>query len=396
MPSSNSRALWLVAALALFGSWPRRAGAQEKAQGFAVDRLYASGPGGGWLVMDTLDLRGGLGGDLSLTTEYAHDPLRVRTSSGSQNLTVVQDEAIADFGFAATYDRFRLYLNLDWPLDVSGNSGVVGSYQFTAPNSGQPFTPSGVNPSTAPDAFADARIGFDARIVGTARSPFRLGAGAQLLVPSPNTPRAEYLTDGDFRGMARILFAGDVGLLGYAGQLGVHIRSLDDAPIPGSPEGSELVFGVALGPRFALGRAGKLALVVGPEVFGETAFRNFLGSATGLEGLMTGRVEGTADDGAQVRVKLGAGGGLDARFGTPEWRMVFAIELFDHHGDRDHDGVSDSKDACPDTPGVKTQDPKTNGCPPAPEVKPEPVAPKVEEEPAPVMPSPANAPPPSQ
>jgi outer membrane protein OmpA-like peptidoglycan-associated protein len=32
--------------------------------------------------------------------------------------------------------------------------------------------------------------------------------------------------------------------------------------------------------------------------------------------------------------------------------------------DRDHDGILDADDACPDVPGVKTDDPKTNGCPP--------------------------------
>jgi OOP family OmpA-OmpF porin len=31
--------------------------------------------------------------------------------------------------------------------------------------------------------------------------------------------------------------------------------------------------------------------------------------------------------------------------------------------DRDHDSVYDDEDACPDVPGVRTEDPKTNGCP---------------------------------
>jgi outer membrane protein OmpA-like peptidoglycan-associated protein len=31
--------------------------------------------------------------------------------------------------------------------------------------------------------------------------------------------------------------------------------------------------------------------------------------------------------------------------------------------DRDKDGVFDSEDACPDVPGIRTSDPKTNGCP---------------------------------
>ena len=31
--------------------------------------------------------------------------------------------------------------------------------------------------------------------------------------------------------------------------------------------------------------------------------------------------------------------------------------------DRDNDGIADDEDACPDTPGIATQDPATNGCP---------------------------------
>jgi OmpA-OmpF porin, OOP family len=33
--------------------------------------------------------------------------------------------------------------------------------------------------------------------------------------------------------------------------------------------------------------------------------------------------------------------------------------------DRDRDGIADADDACPDVPGVRTADPKTNGCPKA-------------------------------
>ncbi len=34
-------------------------------------------------------------------------------------------------------------------------------------------------------------------------------------------------------------------------------------------------------------------------------------------------------------------------------------------GDRDRDGIFDDEDACPDVPGVRTNDPKTSGCPPS-------------------------------
>ena len=231
---SFRRSLFAILALTVITTWRSPAAAQQQAQGFAVDRLYPSAPGGGWIVMDTLDRTEGLGGVVGLTAWYAHDPHLVRTSDGSQRLAVVSDEALASFAFAVSYDRWKLYLNLDMPLDVEGNGGNVGSYQFTAPNSNLPFTPSGVNPSTAPDAFADARVGLDVRLLGETRSAFRLGAGAQLLVSTPNTPESEYLTDGALRAMGRLLFAGDIASFSSAWRRVRDCRSAIEGQWPSS------------------------------------------------------------------------------------------------------------------------------------------------------------------
>jgi hypothetical protein len=359
MPSSRRhRAKGLVALILAAGavtSFAKVAGAQQQAQGFALERFYPSAPGGGWFVMDDLDLRGGLGGAAAMTVGYARAPLVVK--SGSQSLAVVSEQAFADFGFAITYERFRLYMNLDAPLVVHGDTApggtIIGNTSYTSPALGLGGTP---------DTLADARFGFDVRLLGTPRSRFRLGAGAQIFVPTAK--QSDYDTDGTVRSMIRLLAAGDLGCFTYAGQLGVYVRPLDDASTPGSPQGSELLFGAAAGLRLPVAPSGHTALVVGPEAYGETAFRSFFGSATtGLEGLFSARVEGTRGDGPELRVKLGAGGGIDANFGAPDWRVVFGIEVFDHSGDRDHDGVTDSHDACPDTPGVKSHDPYTNGCP---------------------------------
>jgi hypothetical protein len=295
--------------------------AQQPAQGFAVDRFYPSAAGGGWFVMDDLDVHGGLGGVAAITTGYARSPLRV--TDGVQHVAVVSDQMVTDLGFAATYDRWRLYLDLDAPLLTQGTCGgpcTVGGYQLTSPS---------LDPASHPDTFSDARIGVDARILGDARGAFRLGAGAQLFLPEGN--RADYDTDGTVRAMVRALAAGDHGLFTYAAQLGVHIRPLDDAPAPGSPQGSELLFGAAAGGRFPVSRDGATLVVVGPEVYGETAFRSFFGpTATGVEGLVTGRLERIPTVGRKWRVKLGGGGGLDPHFGAAEWRAVIGVELFDH------------------------------------------------------------------
>src|SRR5208283_1314318 len=107
---SNSRSAAAVALLSA-ALWSASAQAQQPAQGFALERFYPSAAGGGWFVMDDLDIHGGFGGAMALTLGYAHDPLVL--SSGTQHLAVVSDEALADIGLAATYDGFRLSLNLE-------------------------------------------------------------------------------------------------------------------------------------------------------------------------------------------------------------------------------------------------------------------------------------------
>ena len=288
--------------------------AQQPANGFALERLYTSAPGGGWIVMDSLDMHGGFGGAVELTTGYENDPLRVQ--AGGQSLAVVSSEAFTDLGLAGTYDRYRVYANFTVPLRLTGYSGTVGDYAYTAPD---------VNLRSNPDNLADIRLGFDARLLGDYRSPFRLGASAQIFIP--NDSRVNYDTDDRIRAMARLLFAGDEGIFTYAGQVGVHIRPLNDYPIPGSPQGSEFLFGIAGGVKIPVGLAKRI--VVGPEVYGASAFRSFMQAAeTDKEWLISTRFEGTGDSGRQARLKLGVGGGINPQFGAPKWRVVLAVEFF--------------------------------------------------------------------
>jgi hypothetical protein len=303
----------LLAGFVLLSFWPLLAEAQQQAEGFAVERLYQSAPGAGWFVMDDLDMSGRLGGAVSLTSGYARNPL-VITGPDGKKLAVVSEEAFADFGAAITHDRFRGYIDFPVPLVLSGTSGTLGQYQFTAPS---------VTFGSNPDSVSDPRIGFDVRLLGEPGSLLRLGAGAQLIFPNGN--RSDYVTDDKYRAMFRFLAAGDAGKFTYAGQLGVHVRTLNDAPVPGSPNGSEFLYGISAGRRFA-GSNG-WAVVAGPEIFGETAFRAFFSGETGTEALLTGRFEHTGT-GRNLRVKLGVGHALVQDFGAAQWRVVFGVEMF--------------------------------------------------------------------
>jgi hypothetical protein len=313
--SHRSCAHALLAGLLLLIFWPPLAAAQQQPAGFAVERLYQSAPGGGWFVMDDLDISGRLGGAVELTSGYARNPL-VITGPDGQKLAVVSEEAFFDIGAAITYDRFRGYINFPTPLLLSGTSGTLGAYQFTAPS---------VSLGTNPDTISDPRIGVDARLLGEPGSLLRLGAGAQLIFPSGN--RADYVSDARYRAMFRFLAAGDAGAFRYAGQLGVHLRPLNDAPVPGSPNGSEFLYGISGGRRFA-GPSG-WAFIAGPEIFGETAFHAFFSGETGTEALFTGRLEQTGTE-HNLRIKLGVGHALQQNFGAAQWRIVYGVELFGH------------------------------------------------------------------
>lgn len=309
---STSRRAAVLLALAAAALAAQEVRAQQQAQGFAAERLSLDAAGGGWFVTDDLAMRGEPGGAASLTVGFAHRAVEIR--EGGQRLPVVQSQSFANVGLAVTYKVLRLYVNVPSPLYVAGRTGTVGAWQFTAP---------AANLEQNPDSVSDVQIGVNARLFGGPSSAVRLGAGAQLIVPSAD--RADYVTDGTYRGAARLMAAGDAGWFSYAAQVGVHIRPLNDAPVPGSPRGSELLFGVAAGARLPLGGG---SVVLGPEGFGATALHSlFASSATALETLLTARYEGASSGSMQLAFKLGIGAGLHPQFGAPQWRAVAGVEV---------------------------------------------------------------------
>src|ERR1700744_400008 len=69
------------------------AGAQQQPAGFAVERLYQSAPGGGWFVMDDLNIGADLGGAISVSSGYARNPLVISSPDSAQKLAVVSQDA---------------------------------------------------------------------------------------------------------------------------------------------------------------------------------------------------------------------------------------------------------------------------------------------------------------
>ena len=287
--------------------------------GYAVERLTQASAGGGWIVSDSLSWGPGLGGAVNFSTGYSHLPLTIAVPGQGERLAVVSDQAFAEIGLAVSWQWLRFSAQFSSPLVATGQDGAVGDSTFAAPH---------VDLQQNPDTISDVHLSLDARIYGEYGSPFRLGVGGQLILPS-GEPK-DYLSDGTYRGRLRVFAAGERSWLTWAAQLGVHLRPRDDSPMPGGPLGSELLFAGAAGAKIPLGTS-SWQVCVGPELFGATALRSaFSREATALEALLSARAETTGEEGVQLRVKLGIGVGLVPAFGAPAWRLVLAVEGFGH------------------------------------------------------------------
>jgi outer membrane protein OmpA-like peptidoglycan-associated protein len=213
----------------------------------------------------------------------------------------------------------------------------------------------------------DPRIGLLVRIFGQPdASPFSLSLGGQVWVPLRKftDSLAPTSSDQDVRVLPKLVLGG----------YGHHVRwsftgaflyrpeaRLGTLGPEGSTAGSELQFGAAISyadkeRRFAIGPEAMMATMLIPN----NAFKP---DATSLEVLL-GAHYNVAN---QVQLGLGGGIGLLRQPGTPDFRMLLRVAyapIRKGGADRDRDGIADSEDACPDDPGVRTGNPRTNGCPP--------------------------------
>ncbi len=343
------RLLGLVAA-SLIVSLAADASADE-ATGFALDRFDPAERGSNWFVLDSLDFRGHNRHAAGDVTEFAYKPLVIYNGDGSERAAVVKLQSFTHLGSSVVmWDRVRFGFNLPVLFWQKGEVGHIGSTRYEASDN---------------STVGDLRVSGDVRLYGQYGDPVTVAAGLALWFPTGD--RASYTGDDKFRASPRVMIAGDRGPLAWSGRLSFDYRS-HDATFAGSPMGSEVRFGLAAGLRTP-----DRTLLVGPELYGATGVSDgdavFAKATTPMELLIGAHYRLSPD----MHIDLGFGPGITRGYGTPLMRGVIAIEWNPRYEppakpvpDRDQDAIADSVDACPELPGIWTDDPRANGCPPPP------------------------------
>jgi OmpA-OmpF porin, OOP family len=385
-----------VAAVALAGaSAPRDARAQAKT--FHLDRLEVPGaPDDGIaLFRPTTNPRNIFYGQLAIG--YSLRPLKVRNITTdtavlarTDRSAVIQDQftIYASTGFQIL-DRATIGVTFPWSPIQSGGNPDYGTGNVQGPGQSRTTLVSPGGPTAS-----DLRIDLRGTIVRT--EDRKSLVGAQLSIFAPTGTRSDL--GGDNGAAALVMFSGEhtVKWLTLVANLGLHFRprhTIND-PVAGS--------GLGVGNEWRWGVGGFVPLKdgkyrIGATIFGQTGIESddligdtfFKKANTPIEWQVEGRMRfGPAD-----HWWVGAGGGsrlFTNAYGAPDMRLIALLGTYvpildsnaksperraeqrarwreAHLSDRDHDGIPDDIDACPDEAEDHLGNDPNDGCPMPPD-----------------------------
>lgn len=332
-----------------------------------------------------------------LALGYSLRPLKVRNITQDTSVlartdrtSVIQDQftVYGSAGFQLL-DRATFGVTFPWSPIQDGGNPNYGAGDVQGPGGTRSTVVSPGGPSAS-----DLRLDFRGTLV---RSDDRKSAfGAQISVFAPTGSSANF--GGDNGTAAMIMFTGEhtIKFITLAANIGVHFRPRHAINDPNGGSG----LGIGNEWRWALGgfipiKDGKYRL--GATIFGSTGIEsdNIIGDTffrkenTPIEW----QVEGRMKFGPSDHWWVGAGGGSRLfvnAYGTPDFRVVGLLGAYipildsdaksperkaelrarwrnERMSDRDHDGIPDDIDACPDDAEDHQGNDPNDGCPMPPD-----------------------------
>jgi outer membrane protein OmpA-like peptidoglycan-associated protein len=309
------------------------------ADGLALDRFDPAPAGDRLFGVPSPYAAGSPDLHLMLLADYAHNPLVIKTLPSGNNVgAVVKNQLFLHLdGGVSLWDR--LFLNVDLPVGFEGGDSPTAA--------GQPFS----SPSGA--VLGDLRLGFRVRLWGEYHDPFQIAVGGYLWAPTG--AKDAFVSTGSVRGLPQLIVGGRIAeRVIWSGALGPEIQAAET--YAGVGQGTQFKWGAGAGVLLLDNRH----LQLGAELYGDLTPRDLQKRSTNAELLFHVRYR-VIDD---LEIGAGAGPGLSAGIGTPDVRSILMVAYTpEQKRDRDHDGIPDVDDACPDVPGVHSDDPSKNGCP---------------------------------
>jgi outer membrane protein OmpA-like peptidoglycan-associated protein len=327
---------WLAATCV----WVAPAWAQDEARGDVQNFEPAVGPGAIFSVegADTLGSMKFLAG---LGFNYASAPLVSVSASGDETRIVDQQLALNLMGGFGVADLVQVDVLM--PLYPVNNVTIQGDDR------------SGF-------AVGDLQVRAKGALLSSADGP--VGLGLQLGVGAPTGNSEAFVGAGGFAVTPELIADTRVGPVLLALNLGARFKPTIE--LSNQEQGSELRYGA--GAQWGLMDG---LLDVGAELFGRTPFAQaFSPDSTPLEGL----VGVTLNTPVGLSVSTGAGGGLVAGYGSPEFRAFVNLTYdnepreplepeIDPTQDTDEDGIPDVTDKCVDEPEDVDTFEDEDGCP---------------------------------
>lgn len=335
--------LCVAVGAAAVGSTLAPASALAQQEGMALNRFEPAPAGDRFFGVENPYPGDSLMPHLIVYGDYAHNPLvLVREVDGEQDeLGAVVEHQLhlhigASFGL---FDWAALSLSLPIAVFQQGEDPGFGSARLVSPDGAQ---------------VGDLRLGAKVRIWGEAYDPFQIGVGGYVWFPTGPSGEGSFVGDGSVRGQPQLLLGGQYEWLLWSLTAGPEFRASQE--VLGTTQGTMMHWG-----------AGLAALVgpeqqvqIGPEVNVAAVFDGLEARNTNAEGLLGIKWRFVSF----MEAGLAAGPGFSTGIGTPDFRGVFSLAFTPKpKRDRDGDGIEDADDACPDVPGVESDDPAKNGCP---------------------------------
>jgi outer membrane protein OmpA-like peptidoglycan-associated protein len=317
--------------------------AAQEAQGFALDRFRPAPTTEDGLALSLPRTLGHLRPGAALTLDYAHQPLVLSVTDEDPEGAIVKHRLVGHVvGALGLGERFELFLHVPLTLVQSGDNPSLGGIGFPEPDD---------------VSFGDISVGGSVRLVGDDLGAFQLGLQGAVTLPSGNDDGLS--GDDGVPAEGRLSAAYHLEHWSFAANLGGRYRPAADY---GSARiGSELLFGLG-----AYVRATENVTAMA-EWYGATGFRDeqaFTSEGTPSE-LMLGARWTTP---LKLVLTGGVGVGLTQAVGVPDVRALLGLGWPPPRPplsppDRDHDGIMDDEDRCPDVPEDADGFQDEDGCP---------------------------------